>query len=176
KEFGKIDGLTIGIAGDLRFGRTAHSLALGLSKFGRINLHCISPAYFSMPSSIMEAIKEKVSVQETESIQSALPKLDVLYMTRIQEERIPPGIDVTEFKNNYQIRPRMLSSAKKHLRIMHPLPRNQEIHADMDSTPHALYFRQAANGLPVREAILSLMIKQKKPPKGLNQKKRNPDA
>lgn len=163
KAFGKIDGLSIGLAGDLKYGRTVHSLAIALSLFKKINLFFISPDMLKMPSYIKEQIKEKVQIKETSSLEKFLPKLDVLYDTRIQKERFADPAEYEKVKGVYVITKELLEKhAKKGLKLMHPLPRVNEISPDVDATEYALYFEQAANGIPVREALLAILRDVKK--------------
>jgi len=162
KEFGKIDGLSIGMLGDLKYGRTVHSLAYALANFKGVKLYLIAPDQLKMPQEIIEDIKCKVKVEETAELEKFLPKLDVLYATRIQKERFPDPVEYEKVKNVYILQKQILKGAKKNFRIMHPLPRVNEISKGLDNTPAALYFEQAANGIPVREALLSMLIAKKK--------------
>ena len=157
KEFGKIDGISIGVLGDLKYGRTVHSLAYALALFNNVKLYCIAPESLMMPDYIVDDIKKKVQLKETDKLEKFLPEIDVLYSTRIQQERFPDLIEYEKVKNVYVLDKEILKKAKKNFRIMHPLPRINEISNDLDFTPAALYFEQAKNGIPVREAILSLL-------------------
>ncbi|MBI2597929.1 MAG: aspartate carbamoyltransferase [Candidatus Diapherotrites archaeon] len=157
KEFGKIDGLKIGMMGDLKYGRTVHSLAHALKHFSNVRLYCISPPELKMPEHIIDEINGHVKVFESEKLEQFLPELDILYMTRIQKERFPDPLEFERVKSLYVLEKSILEAAKKNFRIMHPLPRVKEISTDLDSTPAALYFKQAANGIPVREALLFLV-------------------
>lgn len=162
KEFGKITGLNIGMVGDLKYGRTVHSLAYALTHFKGINLYLIAPESLKMPQYIIDGIKDRVKVHETDNLQKFLPELDVLYDTRIQKERFPDLVEFEKVKNTYILGKEILKNVKKRMRIMHPLPRINEIKPELDETEHALYFQQAANGIPVREALLEIMSKAKK--------------
>lgn len=162
KAFGKIDGLNIGLAGDLKYGRTVHSLAYALAMFNNINLYLIAPDMLKMPAYIKEDIKGKVSIKETADLSAFIPKLDVLYDTRIQKERFADPSEYEKLKGVYVIDNELLKNAKETLKVMHPLPRVDEIKPEVDRSKHALYFEQAANGIPVREALLHLMSKAKK--------------
>lgn len=158
KAFGKIDGLSIGLVGDLKYGRTVHSLASALSLFKNIKLYLIAPDMLKMPSYIKEEIKAKMQIKETSTLEKFLPKLDVLYDTRIQKERFSDQAEYEKVKSVYVITKELLDKhAKKNLKLMHPLPRVNEISPDVDSTSYALYFEQAANGIPVREALLAIL-------------------
>lgn len=162
KAFGKIDGLTIAMLGDLKYGRTVHSLAVALKHFKRIRLVLISPEMLKMPKHIVEEISDMVEVEETDALEQFLPELDVLYVTRVQKERFADPTEYEKVKSAYIISAKTLENAKPTLKVMHPLPRVTEIASDVDGTTHALYFEQAANGIPVREALLSLLSKVRK--------------
>ncbi|MFA4646455.1 aspartate carbamoyltransferase [Pyrococcus kukulkanii] len=158
KEFGKIDGLKIGLLGDLKYGRTVHSLAEALA-FYDVELYLISPEMLRMPKHIVEELKEKgVKVYETLDLEAVIGELDVLYVTRIQRERFPDEQEYLKVKGSYQVNCKVLEKAKEDLRIMHPLPRVDEIHPEVDKTKHAIYFRQVFNGVPVRMALLGLVL------------------
>jgi aspartate carbamoyltransferase catalytic subunit len=161
KTFGKIDGLKIGFSGDLKYGRTVHSLATALTHFN-VEQYYIAPESLKMPDYIVNAANEKGKVKETDNIDEFLPELDVLYCTRIQKERFPDPIEYEKVKNVYIIGKKNLGKVKESLKIMHPLPRVNEIQSEVDNTPHALYFDQLANGVPVREALLAILSEIKK--------------
>lgn len=157
-EFGKIDGLKIGLLGDLKYGRTVHSLSEALSYYD-VELYLISPELLRMPRHIVEELKEKgVKVYETSDLESVIGELDVLYATRIQKERFPDEQEYLKVKGSYVIDLEILKKAKETLKIMHPLPRVDEIHPSVDSTKHAIYFRQVFSGIPVRMALLALTL------------------
>ncbi len=162
KEFGKIDGIKIGLLGDLKYGRTVHSLAHALSHFQNVKIYCIAPKALKMPKHIIDELRGHVWVHETEELDEHLAELDVLYATRIQKERFPDPLEYERLKNTYILDRSILEKTKPIFRIMHPLPRVNEISQDLDETSAALYFRQAANGVPVREALLFLLSKQVK--------------
>ncbi|MFH1225538.1 MAG: aspartate carbamoyltransferase [Candidatus Diapherotrites archaeon] len=162
KEFGRIDGLRIGLLGDLKYGRTVHSLAYALAKFRGVKLYCISPETLMMPDYIIHDISGSVDVKETTRLAEFLPQLDVLYVTRIQKERFPDAMEYEKVKNAFVIGKDELKKTRKGFRIMHPLPRVNEIKQEVDATEAALYFQQAANGIPVRETILHLLSGVKK--------------
>jgi aspartate carbamoyltransferase catalytic subunit len=162
KEFKKIDGIKIGVAGDLKYGRTVHSLAYALALFENTELYCIAPEQLQMPKNITEKIKKKVKVEQTTNFSEYLPEIDVLYMTRIQKERFSDEKEYNKLKDVYVADKHTLKKTKKNFRIMHPLPRVNEISTEIDQTPAALYFTQAANGIPIREALLSILIKKEK--------------
>ncbi|WP_297504622.1 aspartate carbamoyltransferase, partial [Thermococcus sp.] len=158
RAFGRIDGLTIGLLGDLKYGRTVHSLAEALA-FYDVELYLISPELLRMPRHIVEELRERgVKVHETTDLEGTIPELDVLYVTRIQRERFPDEQEYLKVKGSYQVNCAVLKKAKASLRIMHPLPRVDEIHPEVDRTEHALYFRQVFSGVPVRMALLGLTL------------------
>ncbi|MFH1587377.1 MAG: aspartate carbamoyltransferase [Candidatus Diapherotrites archaeon] len=162
KKFGKIDGLSIGMLGDLKYGRTVHSLAYALAKFKGVKLYFIAPEQLKMPQHIIEDLEGRVKIEETTELEKFLPTLDVLYATRIQKERFPDPMEYEKLKNVYILMKDILKKTKKNFQIMHPLPRVNEISGGLDKTAAALYFEQAANGIPVREALLSMLIGKKK--------------
>jgi len=157
KESGKIDGLNIALLGDLRYGRTVHSLAYAFSLYD-VKLYFISPELLRMRREVLEAIKEKTKVVEKTSLEEVLPKLDVLYVTRIQKERFADMAEYAKVKGVYKIDLESLKTAKQDLIIMHPLPRVDEISSEVDSTPHARYFQQVWNGIVMRMALLALIL------------------
>jgi aspartate carbamoyltransferase catalytic subunit len=157
KEKGKIDGLKIALVGDLRYGRTVHSLAYALSLYN-IELYLISPESLRMRHEVIRAIKSKISIIEDTNLEKIIPQIDVLYVTRIQKERFPDLAEYAKVKGIYKIDLKTLKSAKKDLIILHPLPRVDEIAAEVDSTPQARYFQQVWNGIVVRMALLALVL------------------
>ncbi|MEM0141456.1 MAG: aspartate carbamoyltransferase [Thermoplasmatales archaeon] len=158
KETGKVEGKHIGIVGDLKYGRTVHSLGKALSMFD-VSLYLISPEELKIPKHIKKDIEKRVPVKETREVESVIDQLDVLYVTRIQKERFPDINEYNKVAGSYVIRPSLLSKAKKSLLVMHPLPRVNEISPDVDNLPQARYFKQASYGVPVRMAILDLILK-----------------
>jgi len=157
KEKGKIDGLKIALVGDLRYGRTVHSLAYALSLYN-IELYLISPESLRMRHEVIRAIRNKISIIEDTNLEKIIPQIDVLYVTRIQKERFPDLAEYAKVKGIYKIDLKTLKSAKKDLIILHPLPRVDEIAAEVDSTPQARYFQQVWNGIVVRMALLALVL------------------
>jgi len=157
KERGKIDGLKIALAGDLRYGRTVHSLAYALSLYD-IELFLVSPETLRMRREVLQTIKERISVTEKTSLERIVPLVDVLYVTRIQKERFPDPAEYAKVKGSYRVDLQSLGEAKKDLIIMHPLPRVDEIAAEVDATPYARYFQQVGNGIVVRMALLALIL------------------
>jgi aspartate carbamoyltransferase catalytic subunit len=156
---GRLDGLTVAFAGDLKYGRTVHSLAQALSLFGA-RFYFVAPEVLAMPDYICEELDEKgIQYTVAESLEDVIPEVDVLYMTRVQRERF----DEAEFKKiqgQYALRAEMLKSARPGMKVLHPLPRVDEIAVDVDATPHAYYFEQAKNGVYARQALLSLVLNE----------------
>ncbi|MCJ7431122.1 aspartate carbamoyltransferase [Candidatus Bathyarchaeota archaeon] len=157
KEKGKIDGLKIALVGDLRYGRTVHSLAYALSLYD-IELYLVSPETLKMRREVLQTIKEKIEVTERTSLEKIVPLVDVLYVTRIQKERFPDLAEYAKVKGSYKIDLEALKEAKEDLIILHPLPRVDEIAAEVDNTPYARYFQQVWNGIVVRMALLALIL------------------
>lgn len=157
KEKGKIDGLKIALIGDLRYGRTVHSLAYALSLYD-IELYLISPDTLRMRHGVIRTIKNKISISEDANLEKIISQLDVLYVTRIQKERFPDPAEYAKVKGTYRIDLKTLKKAKKDMIILHPLPRVDEIAYEIDSTPQARYFQQIRNGIVVRMTLLSLVL------------------
>jgi aspartate carbamoyltransferase catalytic subunit len=154
----KLTNLNIAMSGDLKYGRTVHSLAVALAHFGA-RLYFISPDSLKMPENIKtELKKKKIKFTEVKSWQPIMDKIDILYATRIQQERFPDVLEYEKVKNLYILTAKDLVKAKKNLKVLHPLPRVNEITYDVDQTPHAYYFQQAGNGLYVRQALLALVL------------------
>lgn len=158
KNFGSIKGLNIGLVGDLKYGRTVHSLAYAASRFDN-KLYLISPSGLEMPREIINDLRDKgKEVEETSSVEEVLPQLDVLYVTRIQKERFSDPSEYNKVKDSYVIDLDLLESAKSELKVLHPLPRVDEISSEVDSSPHAKYFDQVFSGVVVRMALLALLM------------------
>lgn len=158
KALGRLDGLTIGFLGDLKYGRTVHSLAFALSHFNP-KIYFISPESLRMPQEYTEELKSKgVNFSEEPDLLKVSKELDVLYVTRIQKERFVNPEDYAKVKGIYQLKADFLHHAKKELKILHPLPRVDEIDPELDNYPQSIYFQQAHNGLFMREAILALVL------------------
>ncbi|HDD60854.1 MAG: aspartate carbamoyltransferase [Thermoplasmata archaeon] len=158
KELGEIRGKTVALVGDLRYGRTVHSLSLALARLGA-KMIMVAPELIQMPSYILEEIEALGGKYEiTESLERGVEEADVLYVTRIQRERFPDEEEYRKVAGSYRITKEGLEGCKEHMIIMHPLPRVDEISPEVDLTPHAKYFIQAFNGVPVRMAILSLVL------------------
>ena len=149
--------LTIAFAGDLKYGRTVHSLLSALCHF-RAELLLVAPRGLEMPEHYIAIARAAgLTVSVVDSLQEAIDRTDVLYMTRLQEERFPDPLEFDHIKATYLVTAAMLRSAKPGMRILHPLPRINEIARDVDATPHAQYFAQAGNGIPVRQALVGLV-------------------
>ncbi len=158
KTKGKLEGLNVGFVGDLKYGRTVHSLVMALSHFNP-NFYFIAPDELQIPENYLDDLfQKKVKYHKTSDLNRFSKELDVLYVTRIQKERFPDPLEYEKFKGIYRIDRQFLLNVKKDLRIMHPLPRIDEIDKSVDDTPHAAYFQQAANGIPVRKALLALVL------------------
>lgn len=156
KELGKIDGLNITLVGDLRFGRTVHSLAYALSLYD-VKLHLVSPELLRMRREVLDTIGGRIKATEKTGLEN-LSKVDVVYVTRIQKERFPDAAEYAKVKGTYKIDLNLLKDAKKGLIILHPLPRVDEISPEVDATPHARYFQQVWNGIVTRMALLALIL------------------
>lgn len=150
KSQGKLDGLNIALVGDLKYGRTVHSFAKAARHF-KLNLFLVSPKELSMPKLILENLD---SYSEHESLAGILGKIDIIYMTRIQKERFSDLKEYERLKDTYILKKDMLANARKTMKILHPLPRINEISEDVDKTGHAYYFEQARNAVFTRKAIL----------------------
>jgi len=155
---GVVDGLTVTLLGDLKYGRTVHSLARLLSVYD-IKLNYVSPDILRMPEEVMEEVAEKqIPQREFSSLESVLPETDVLYVTRVQKERFENQEDYDQVKNAFVVNPEIMKSAKRDMIVMHPLPRVTEISMDFDDDPRAAYFRQMEYGLYVRMALLAMVL------------------
>jgi aspartate carbamoyltransferase catalytic subunit len=157
---GAIDGLTVGFVGDLRYGRTVHSLATALARFECRQVFIAPPALAVPPDLVEELTAGGVQVTQGDDIRAALPGLDILYCTRIQRERFADSVEYERVKGAYRIDRALLeeAGAPQGLRIMHPLPRVDELSPDLDETPYAIYFEQARNGVPIRQALLAMVL------------------
>ena len=164
REHGHIANLTIGFCGDLKYGRTVHSLIAALSRYAGIRVVLISPEELALPGYIKGGILEEcgMSYVETSDLERFLPELDVLYMTRIQRERFPDPSEYERLKDSYVLTPEKLTVAKESLSILHPLPRVNEISVRVDADPRACYFRQVENGKIVRKALILKLLSEAK--------------
>ncbi len=157
KELGSIDGLNIGLIGDLRYGRTVHSLAYALSQY-KVKLFLISPEILRMRKEVLEEVSKHVTVKETASFQEHIRELDVVYMTRVQKERFADLAEYEKVKGSYRLTAEELVKAKKNAIVMHPLPRVDEVAPDVDVTSHAKYFQQVQYGVVLRMGLLALVL------------------
>ncbi|MFC1648174.1 aspartate carbamoyltransferase [Nanoarchaeota archaeon] len=155
---GKLTGLKIGMLGDLKYGRTVHSLATAMVHFNP-EFKFIAPQALQMPKEYLDMLdKHRIPYTLEADMTDSINDLDILYVTRIQQERFPDPIEYEKFKGVYKLDKNALKNVKKDLKIMHPLPRVDEISPEVDSTAHAAYFEQAANGVYTRQALLALLL------------------
>lgn len=155
---GRLDNLKINMVGDLKYGRTVHSLSEAMSDFSP-EFVFTAPDELKMPSKYLKFLDEKhIPYEETDSLEAHLNDCDILYMTRVQQERFPSKEDYDRVKNVYELTASMLSGVKPNMKILHPLPRITEISTDVDDTPYAYYFEQARNGMYVRMAVIAYLL------------------
>ncbi len=158
KTQGRLDNLHVAFVGDLKYGRTVHSLVMALCNFNT-SFHLVSPLELKLPSSVKMHIKNNsLEYHQYTDLQEVIPKVDILYMTRIQKERFSDPIEYEKVKNSYVLRNRMLEEGRSNLKILHPLPRVNEITTDVDDNPKAYYFTQALNGVFIRQALLASIL------------------
>ncbi len=159
-EKGRLDNLTVGFCGDLKFGRTVHSLISALSRYKGIKLVLISPDELTIPDYVKHDVMDKNGMDyvETRSLEQVMPSLDILYMTRVQQERFFNEDDYLRLRDSYILTLDKLNTAKKDLSILHPLPRVNEISVDVDADPRACYFKQVANGRFIRMALILKLL------------------
>ena len=164
REKGGFDNLTVGFCGDLKFGRTVHSLITALSRYKGIRVVLISPEELKLPSYIKKDVlkKNNIPYEQTTDLEAVMPELDILYMTRVQRERFFNEEDYLRLKDSYILEPKKLSNAKKDLCIMHPLPRVNEISVAVDDDPRACYFKQVLNGKYARMALILKLLEEAK--------------
>ncbi len=164
REFGRVDNLVIGCCGDLKYGRTVHSLISAMSRYKNIKIVLISPEELKLPEYVKYEVLEKHGMEyvETTSLEDAIPQLDVLYMTRIQRERFDDPAEYERLKDSYVLTPEKMEAAKDTMRVMHPLPRVNEISVKVDDDPRAAYFRQALNGKFMRMALILKLLEEAK--------------
>ena len=159
EELGRLDDLTVTMVGDLKYGRTVHSLARLLTRFKGIKLNYVSPSILRMPQEVVDEVAETGVTQTVhDGLDEVLPHTDVLYVTRIQKERFEDPTAYDKVKGAYVITPEVLSRAKQDMCVMHPLPRVNEISVECDTDPRAAYFRQMEYGMYVRMALLALVL------------------
>jgi aspartate carbamoyltransferase catalytic subunit len=159
KTQGKLDNLDIAFVGDLKYGRTVHSLVIAMSLFKNTRFHLVSPTELKLPRSIKEyIINSGLTYEQYEDMNEVIDKVDILYMTRIQKERFADQMEYERVKNFYILENSMMKNSRKNLKVLHPLPRVNEIDENVDSNPKAYYFQQAQNGVFVRQALLSVIL------------------
>lgn len=159
KTQGTLDDLDIAFIGDLKYGRTVHSLVIAMTMFKNTRFHLVSPEELKLPRSIKEFIIESgLTYKQYTDINEVMDKIDILYMTRIQGERFADPMDYEKVKNSYILDNSMLKNSKENLKVLHPLPRVNEINEDVDSNPKAYYFQQAKNGIFIRQALISTIL------------------
>lgn len=162
REKGRLNNLTVGFCGDLKFGRTVHSLINALSRYNNINIVLISPEELKLPSYVKKDVLQKNNIpyEQTTDLETVMPKLDILYMTRVQRERFFNEEDYLRLKDSYILTPEKLKNAQEDLSIMHPLPRVNEISVQIDNDPRAVYFKQVLNGKYMRMALIIKLLKE----------------
>lgn len=162
REKGRFDNLTVGFCGDLKFGRTVHSLINALSRYNNINIVLISPEELKLPSYVKKdvLVKNNINYMQTTDLESVMSQLDILYMTRVQRERFFNEEDYLRLKDSYILTPDKLKNAKADLSILHPLPRVNEISVAIDNDPRACYFKQVLNGKYMRMALILKLLKE----------------
>ncbi|MBG0754998.1 aspartate carbamoyltransferase [Vibrio cidicii] len=157
---GRLDELNVAFVGDLKYGRTVHSLTQALAKFNNIRFFFVAPDALAMPEYILEELNEAgIAYSVHNDMDSVIPELDILYMTRVQKERFDAS-EYVHIKSAYILTAAMLENARDNLKVLHPLPRVDEITTDVDKTPYAYYFQQAGNGVYAREALLALVLNE----------------
>lgn len=162
REKGRFNNLTVGLCGDLKFGRTVHSLISALSRYSNVKFVLISPAELKLPGYIKDGLeKNGIAYWETASLEDSMPELDILYMTRVQRERFFNEEDYLRLKNSYILTPEKLIPAKPDLAVLHPLPRVNEISVAVDSDPRACYFKQVLYGKYIRMALILKLLEVK---------------
>ncbi len=160
REKGRLDNLVIGLCGDLKFGRTVHSLIAAMSRYSNVKFVLISPDELRLPGYIRKDVMERngIAYEETTDLLEAMPSLDVLYMTRVQKERFFNEADYIRLKDSYVLTPEKMKSAREDMCVMHPLPRVNEISVAVDKDPRAAYFRQVLNGKYMRMALIMKLL------------------
>ena len=159
REKGHFDNLTVGLCGDLKFGRTVHSLISALRRYNNVKFVFISPNELKIPSYVKESLKkEGIKYTETTDLEAVMPELDILYMTRVQRERFFNEEDYLRLKDSYILTPEKLTNAKSDLSILHPLPRVNEISVAIDNDPRACYFKQVLYGKFMRMALILMLL------------------
>lgn len=162
KEFGRIDNLTIGLLGDLRYGRTIPSLLYAFAKFENVKIYLYSPQQLRARMTVLSDVEDKLEYHVVDNLEDTIDQLDVLYVTRVQKERFPDEQAYERVRGSFNINPDTLKNAKEKMIVMHPLPRVGEIAYEVDDLPQARYFQQAKNGIWTRMAILDKLLEERK--------------
>ena len=162
REKGSFENLTVGFCGDLKFGRTVHSLISALARYKGLKVVLISPEELKLPSYVKSEVLKPAGIEyvQTTSLEEYMPELDILYMTRVQRERFFNEEDYLRLKDSYILTPEKLKTAKESLSVMHPLPRVNEISVEIDKDPRACYFKQVLNGKYIRMALILMLLKE----------------
>ena len=162
REKGRFDDLTVGFCGDLKFGRTVHSLINAMARYSGVKFVLISPEELKVPSYVKKDVLQKNNIpyEQTTDLEGAMPSLDILYMTRVQKERFFNEEDYLRLKDSYILTPEKLKNAKPDMNILHPLPRVNEISVKVDDDPRACYFKQVLNGKYMRMALILMLLKE----------------
>ena len=160
REKGRLSDLTVGLCGDLKFGRTVHSLITAMSRYTGIKFVLISPEELSIPDYMKYEVLDKKAIpyEETTDLEAVLPSLDILYMTRVQKERFFNEQDYIRLKDSYILTPAKMAKAKDSCSVLHPLPRVNEISVGVDADPRACYFKQVLNGKYIRMALIKMLL------------------
>jgi aspartate carbamoyltransferase catalytic subunit len=160
REKGRLDGLTVGLCGDLKFGRTVHSLIGAMARYAGVRFVLISPAELRIPDYVKQDVLDKQGIpyEEVTDLEAAMPSLDILYMTRVQRERFFNEEDYLRLKDSYILTPEKLALAKPDTCVLHPLPRVNEISVAVDKDPRACYFKQVLNGKYIRMALIKMLL------------------
>lgn len=171
REVGRLDNLTVGCCGDLKYGRTVHSLISALGRYKNIKVVLIAPEELRLPKYVKYEVLDKNGMEyvETTSLEDAIPQLDILYMTRIQRERFDSFDEYERLKDSFVLTAEKMRAAKDSMRVLHPLPRVNEISVQVDEDPRAAYFRQALNGKYIRMALILKLLKEAKEGKQMNE-------
>lgn len=157
---GRLDNLNVAFVGDLKYGRTVHSLTQALSKFTNVRFYFVAPDALAMPDYICEELDDAgIAYSLHQDMETVIPELDILYMTRVQKERFDES-EYAHIKSAFVLTAAHLTHARANMKVLHPLPRVDEITTDVDSTPHAYFFQQAGNGVYAREALLALVLNE----------------
>ena len=164
REMGRLNDLTIGLCGDLKYGRTVHSLIEAMSRYSGIRFILISPMELRLPDYVRVGVldKHKIPYSEVTSLEDAIPELDILYMTRIQRERFDDPAEYERLKDTYVLTAEKMEAAKPNMAVLHPLPRVNEISVKVDDDPRAAYFRQTLNGKYMRMALILMLLNEAK--------------